>query len=437
MCAQAVKAPTGPFDIPAAPILIPEGPWREIAGCVCAPKGFKAQGMAAGLRASGPKADLAMIVCDVDATAAGVFTLNVMCAAPVTFCKDVLARRDTVRAVLVNAGQANAATGAAGYQDCLDSADAVAAALGISQDQVLLESTGVIGRRIKVKELLAAVPTISRALDSSAEAAHHAAVAITTTDLVSKSAALEVSTTEGHTYRIGGICKGSGMIHPNMATMLAVVTCDAPVAASLWRDMFKRASVNSFNQITVDGDTSTNDTVLGLTSGLAGGPLISDASSPAAQQLEAALTALLQGLAKSIAWDGEGATCLIEVQCSGATSQADANAVAKSVAGSSLVKSAIFGGDPNWGRIAAAAGYSGVQYDQSAMRVALGDLLLMDAGQPLPFDAKEASAYLKGKTAVHGTVNIDVSIGDGPGMGKAWGCDLSYDYVKINAEYTT
>lgn len=173
----------------------------------------------------------------------------------------------------------------------------------------------------------------------------------------------QLTTASGHTYRMGGIAKGSGMIHPNMATMLAVVTCDAPVAPDLWRSMFKRASVNSFNQITVDGDTSTNDCVLGLTSGLGGGPAISDERSPAAVQLEAGLTALLQGLAKSIAWDGEGATCLIEVQCVGAESQADANTVAKSVAGSSLVKSAIFGGDPNWGRIAAAAGYAGVGCD--------------------------------------------------------------------------
>ena len=220
------------------------------------------------------------------------------------------------------------------------------------------------------------------------------------------------------------------MIHPNMATMLAVVTCDAPVAAPLWRAMFKRASVNSFNQITVDGDTSTNDCVLGLTSGLAGGPTIEDEGTQDAVQLEAALTALLQGLAKSIAWDGEGATCLMEVTCRGATSRADANRVAKSVAGSSLVKSAIFGWDPNWGRIAAAAGYSGVTFDQNDMSVRLGDILLMDKGQPLAFDAKEASGYLRGKTSVHGTVQIDVGIGDGPGEGIAWGCDLSYDYVK-------
>ncbi|KAL4429620.1 hypothetical protein ABPG77_008669 [Micractinium sp. CCAP 211/92] len=433
---QAADIP-GDFSIPAAPILIPEGPWKEIEGCVCAPKGFKAQGMYGGLRAKGTKADLALVVCDTPAVAAGVFTLNVMCAAPVTYCKEVLAKKDTVRAVLVNAGQANAATGEQGYADSLASADAVASALGVPRDDVLLESTGVIGRRIKMDALLAAVPRLASTLGDGADDAHRAAVAITTTDLVSKSAALEVELGTGRSVRLGGIAKGSGMIHPNMATMLSVITCDAPVTPEVWRGMFKRGAVNSFNQITVDGDTSTNDTVIGLASGTAGGEVISDPASPEAQKLEAALTALLQGLAKSIAWDGEGATVLIECEVLGAGSDADANRVAKSVVGSSLAKSAIFGHDPNWGRIAAAAGYSGVQYNQEAVRIKLGDTLLMDKGQPLPFDEKAASAYLKGRADVHGTVNIQVTIGDGPGRGMAWGCDLSYDYVKINAEYTT
>ncbi|EFN54405.1 hypothetical protein CHLNCDRAFT_135738 [Chlorella variabilis] len=433
--AAAASPVPGDFSIPAAPILIPEGPWKAVDGCVCAPKGFKAQGMYGGLRAKGTKADLALITCDCEAVAAGVFTLNVMCAAPVTFCQEVLAKRDTVRAVLVNAGQANAATGEQGYKDSLASADAVAAALGVSRDEVLLESTGVIGRRIKMEQLVAAVPLLASALGSGAEDAHRAAVAITTTDLVSKSAALEVDLGSGRTVRLGGIAKGSGMIHPNMATMLSVITCDAPVTPEVWRGMFKRGSINSFNQITVDGDTSTNDTVIGLASGLEGGAVISDPASPEAQKLEAALTALLQargqgGLAKSIAWDGEGATVLIECEVLGAPDAAAANKVAKSVVGSSLAKSAIFGHDPNWGRIAAAAGYSGVQYDQEAVRIQLGDTLLMDKGQPLPFDEKVASAYLKSKADVHGTVTI----GSGPGRGMAWGCDLSYDYVKINAE---
>ena len=385
--------------------------------------------MYGGLRAKGNKADIALIVCEKDAVAAGVFTLNVMCAAPVLYCKDVLARTNTVRAVLVNAGQANAATGEQGYQDSLASAAATAAALGVSTDDVLLESTGVIGRRIKIDSLLTAVPQLSATLGASAEDAHRAAVAITTTDLVSKSAALEVELSPGRTVRLGGIAKGSGMIHPNMATMLAVLTCDAVVAPEAWRAMFRRASASSFNQITVDGDTSTNDTVIGLASGLAGGEEITNAASPEGQRLEAAVTALLQGLAKSIAWDGEGATVLIECEVLGAPDDAAANKVAKSVVGSSLVKSAVFGHDPNWGRIAAAAGYSGVDYEQGDVKIMLGDMVLMDVGQPLEFDAVAASAYLKGKAAEHGTVNMQVTIGSGPGKGMAWGCDLSYDYV--------
>jgi len=421
----------GSFDIPAAPVLIPSGPWKEIEGCVCAPKGFQAQGMYGGLRAKGDKADLALIVCEKDAVAAGVFTLNVMCAPPVTYCKEVLERTNTVRAVLVNAGQANAATGEQGYEDSLASANATADALGITPDQVLLESTGVIGRRIKMDALLASVPKLAATLGSTAADAHRSAVAITTTDLVSKSAALEVELSPGRTVRLGGIAKGSGMIHPNMATMLAVVTCDAPVAPEAWRGMFRRASASSFNQITVDGDTSTNDTVIGLTSGMAGGAEITDAGSTEGQCLEAALTAVLQGLAKSIAWDGEGATVLIECEVLGAPNDDAANKVAKSVVGSSLVKSAVFGHDPNWGRIAAAAGYSGVQYSQADVKIMLGDMVLMENGQPLEFDAVAASVYLKGKAAEHGTVNMQVSIGDGPGKGMAWGCDLSYDYVSL------
>ena len=420
----------GSFDIPAAPILIPEGPWKEVEGCICAPKGFKAQGMYGGLRASGDKGDLALIVCDEEATAAGVFTLNVMCAAPVTYCKEILAKNDTVKAVLANAGQANAATGEEGYKDSCRSAEAVAQALGVTADKILLESTGVIGKRIAMDALLESVPKLAAALGNTIEDAHRAAISITTTDLVSKSAALEIDL-GGRIVRIGGIAKGSGMIHPNMATMLGVLTCDAPVEVGLWRAIMKRASQKSFNQITVDGDTSTNDTVIGLASGAAGGEVISDPTSKEAATLEAAVTALLQGLAKSIAWDGEGATVLIQCSVTGAETEEDANKVAKSVVGSSLAKSAIFGHDPNWGRFAAAAGYSGVQYRQEDVKIVLGGITLMENGQPLQFDRKAASNYLKSKAEVHGTVDIDISIGDGTGSGMAWGCDLSYDYVSL------
>ncbi|KAL6780331.1 NAGS1 [Auxenochlorella protothecoides x Auxenochlorella symbiontica] len=436
---QASAGLPGSFDIPAAPILIPEGPWKVIDGGVTAPAGFKAQGMYAGLRAKGDKADLALVVSDTPAVAAGAFTLNVMAAAPVTLCREVLAAHETVRGVVINAGQANAATGAAGDRDARAATAAAADALGGDEafDPFLVMSTGVIGRRVDADALSAALPVLAAGLGAGAGHALRAAVAITTTDLASKSAALEVELAPGRTVRLGGMCKGSGMIHPNMATMLGVVTCDAPVAAAVWRPALAAACAASFNQITVDGDTSTNDTVLGLANGAAGGAAIGDPNSPEARALGAALTVLLQGLAKSIAWDGEGATMLLECTARGARSDADARRVARSVVGSSLVKSAMFGHDPNWGRIAAAAGYSGVDYRQEDVRISLGDTELMRGGQPLDFDAAAASAYMKAAAAAHGTVTIEVSIGDGPGVGQAWGCDLSYDYVKINAEYTT
>lgn len=434
---RAISRDAESFKIPGAPDLIPEGAWEKIKdGNVCTPKGFKATGAYAGLRASGKKADLALVVADADAVVGGTFTTNVMCAAPVIYCKEVLARKTTTRAVMTNAGQANAATGDLGYADSKECAALLAKALGVTPDDVLLQSTGVIGRRMKMEAFKPAIPEIVATLGPSQADGHRAAVAITTTDLVSKSAALKV-TIGGKAVHVGGMCKGSGMIHPNMATMLGVVTCDAAVAPDAWRAMVKRASTSSFNQITVDGDTSTNDCVIGLASGASGAPLISDAASTDGKVLEAALTALLQGLAKSIAWDGEGATCLLEIECVGAATDSDARQVARSVAGSHLAKAAMFGHDPNWGRLAAAAGYSGVQFDQNDLGVQIGSMVLMAKGQPLEFDKNAANKYLTDVCAKHGTVNIKVTVGKGPGQGYAWGCDLSYDYVKINAEYTT
>lgn len=424
------------FDLPAAPILVPEGPWNRVeGGGVTTPMGFQAAGMMAGMRA-GTKADLSLVVSDVPAQAAGVFTLNLMAAAPVIYCKQVLQKKDTVRAVLINAGQANAATGSAGWNDSLESATAMAEVLGVEQDDVLLESTGVIGKRIKMDALLREIPTIAKRLGRDQVSGEQAAIAITTTDLVSKSCALEVDI-GGSTVRVGGMAKGSGMIHPNMATMLGVITCDAHVSTSAWRKILSNAVTNTFNQMTVDGDTSTNDTVIGLANGVAGGEQITEDSGAAFKNLEAAVTAVCEGCAKAIAWDGEGATALIEVTVSGAEARSDANQIARSIAGSSLTKAAVFGHDPNWGRIACAAGYAGITFCTDDLRIELGPHLLMEKGQPMEFDVKAASSYLKATCSEHGTVAINVSIGDGPQTGKAWGCDLSYDYVKINAEYTT
>lgn len=422
--------------IPAAPILLPEGPWKQVTGGVIAAKGFKAAGLYGGLRAKGDKPDLALVACDVDATAAGVFTTNVVAAAPVVYCKEVLSRSTMARAVLINAGQANAATGDAGYQDAIESAKAVAEFLKVSPDAVLIQSTGVIGQRIKKDALLSSLPKLVGSLSSTIQSANDAAVAITTTDLVSKSIAVETEV-GGIPIRVGGMAKGSGMIHPNMATMLGVVTTDASVSAGLWREMVRLSVNRSFNQITVDGDTSTNDCVIALASGVSGLAEISAFDSNEALQLQACLDAVMQGLAKSVAWDGEGATCLIEVSVTGAKDEAGAAIIARSVASSSLVKAAIYGRDPNWGRIACAAGYAGVDFDENNLDISLGNIELMKNGQPLDFDRSVASDYLRNIGDVHGTVEIHISIGSGNGTGKAWGCDLSYDYVKINAEYTT
>jgi glutamate N-acetyltransferase / amino-acid N-acetyltransferase len=410
--------------------------WQVIPGGVTAPKGFKAGGIAAGLKPSGSP-DLALIVSDVDAIAAGVFTTSQVKAACVDYCRQRLQARPTARAILCNAGQANAATGEQGWADAVESAQLAGQALGVSPESVLVASTGVIGQRIKMEQLRSGIPKLVETLSDDGSDA--AANAIVTTDLVTKSIALELML-DGRPVRIGGICKGSGMIHPNMATMLAFVTCDAAISPHLWQDMVSRAADKSFNQITVDGDTSTNDSLIALANGESRTAAITEPGAEA-DKLEAALTEVCMHLAKAIARDGEGATCLIEVRVSGAADDASARQIARTVAGSSLFKSAVFGRDPNWGRIAAAAGRAGVPFEQDNLRVQLGEFLLMEHGQPLPFDRAAASAYMKqaatGAYLKEDTVLVAIDIGNGSGSGMAWGCDLSYDYVKINAEYTT
>lgn len=410
--------------------------WQEIPGGVTAPKGFKAAGITAGLKPSGAP-DLALIYSDAEAIAAGVFTTSQVRAACVDYCRERLESRPVAQAVLVNAGQANACTGTQGWQDALESAETLAQALNISADRVLVASTGVIGQRIKMDILKAGIPTLVGEL--SEQGSEAASKAIITTDLVPKSIALETYIGD-RPVRIGGISKGSGMIHPNMATMLAFVTCDATVSPHLWQDMLKRAADRSFNQITVDGDTSTNDSLIALANGESRTPAITEMG-PEAEKLEAMLTAVCIHLAKAIARDGEGATCLMEVTVTGAADDASARQVARTIAGSALTKAAVFGRDPNWGRIAGAAGRAGVPFEQDELQVRLGDFLLMERGQPLAFDRAAASAYLKqaaaGEYLRGDTVAISIQIGNGSGQGTAWGCDLSYDYVRINAEYTT
>ncbi|MDZ8239146.1 MAG: bifunctional ornithine acetyltransferase/N-acetylglutamate synthase [Nostoc sp. ChiQUE01a] len=410
--------------------------WQKITGGITAPRGYQAAGITAGLKPSGLP-DLALIFSDVEAIAAGVFTTSQVKAACVEYCRQRLQAKHSARAILCNAGQANAATGNQGWIDALESGMAIAQALSIPSESVLLASTGVIGQRIKMDALRSGIPKLVAALSQTGSDA--AAGAIITTDLVPKSIALE-TTIGDRPVRIGGIAKGSGMIHPNMATMLAFVTCDAAVSPGLWQQMLARAADRSFNSITVDGDTSTNDSLIALANGQSRTPAITEWGAES-DKLEAMLTAVCQHLAKAIARDGEGATCLIEVEVTGAHDELSARQIAKTIAGSSLVKSAIFGRDPNWGRIAAAAGRAGVPFEQENLQIKLGNFLMLENGQPVPFDRAAASAYLKqaatGAYLQEDTVLISVSVGNGYGTGKAWGCDLSYDYVRINAEYTT
>ncbi|AFY38244.1 N-acetylglutamate synthase [[Leptolyngbya] sp. PCC 7376] len=411
--------------------------WQKISGSVTAPKGFRAAGITAGLKPSGAP-DLALIVSDSEAITAGVFTQVEVRAACVKYCRKQLQKKASSRAILCNAGQANAATGEQGWQDAVECAELVAKELNITPQAVQVASTGVIGQRIKMDAMRSGIPQVVAAL--SAEGGDDASKAIVTTDLVPKAIALETMI-DDRSVRIGGICKGSGMIHPNMATMLGFVTCDAAVSTQLWQEMLSRAIDKSFNQITVDGDTSTNDCVIAMANGQSRTTAITEAGSANAKKLEAMLTEVCQHLAKSIARDGEGATCLMEIQVSGAIDDASARKIARTIAGSSLTKSAIFGRDPNWGRIAAAAGRAGMSFNQDDLKINLGDFQLMSEGQPLEFDRDAASQYLKdradGEYLVDDTVLIAVSVGEGNGSGTAWGCDLSYDYVRINAEYTT
>ena len=406
-------------------------PWHPIPGGVTAPTGFRAAGVTAGLKASG-RPDLSLLLAPEGAVCAGTFTTSLVRAACVDLCAERLrASGGRARAVLTNSGQANACTGERGLADSLAATAALAERLGLVEDEVLLCSTGVIGVPIPMDTLLAGLEPLVAALGP--EGGDAAATAILTTDLVAKQIALEADL-GGRRVRVGGMAKGSGMIHPAMATMLGTLSCDAALPPGEWQALVGRAVDRSFNAITVDGDTSTNDTFLAFA---AGEPLAPE-HWPA---LEAGVTAVAQHLARAIARDGEGATCLIEVLVEGSADDAGARAIARTVCGSSLVKCAVHGRDPNWGRIVAAAGRAGVPFDPEAVALWLGPHQLMAAGQPLPFDRPAASAYLRERAAgaylQDDTVVIRLRVGEGPGEGRAWGCDLSDQYVRINADYTT
>jgi glutamate N-acetyltransferase/amino-acid N-acetyltransferase len=406
-------------------------PWHPITGGITAPQGFLAAGITAGLKASG-RPDLSLLLAPEGAVCAGTFTTSLVRAACVDLCAERLrASGGRARAVLTNSGQANACTGDRGLIDSQRATQAMADRLGLTAEEVLICSTGVIGVPIPMDTLLTGIDPLAEALSPEGGAA--AATAILTTDLTDKQFAFEAEL-GGRRVRIGGMAKGSGMIHPNMATMLGYLSCDAGVPADVWQAMVKRAVDRSFNAITVDGDTSTNDTYLAFA---AGDPLNPEHF----EALEAGLTAVSQHLAQAIARDGEGATCLIEVQVEGASDDAAARAIARTICGSSLVKCAVHGRDPNWGRIVAAAGRAGVPMDPDAVALWLGEHQLMAAGQPLAFDRPAASAYMRDRAAgaylKDDTVLIRIQVGAGSGSGCAWGCDLSDQYVRINADYTT
>ncbi len=398
-------------------------------GSVTTPKGFRAGGLHCGLKKS-TRHDLGAILCDVPAAAAGVYTLNVFQAAPIKVTKDSIGQSGLLRGIIVNSGNANACTGKQGEADAYEMRDRFAEAVGVPAEQVAVASTGVIGENLKMDKVLSGIASLKSQLDSSAEASEHFCQAILTTDLVKKMICVQTEI-DGQTVHIAGAAKGSGMIAPNMATMLGFVTTDANIGSEALEKMLRQATDLSFNMITVDGDTSTNDMLVAMASGLAGNNELNEDHSDI-KAFVAALTHVCEYLAKAIARDGEGATKLVEVQVKGAVSNESAQAIAKTVVGSSLVKSAVFGADANWGRIIAAIGRAGQPVNPDTVDIAIGPIVTLTGSRPVAFDEEKALEYLKGDTIV---IYVDLHMEDG--FAKAWGCDLTYDYVRINAAYRT
>lgn len=396
---------------------------------VCAPRGFRAGAAAAHIRGDGDRErlDVAVVRSDVPCQAAGVFTRNLVKAAPVVISQLTL-RQNRVQAVVLNSGNANACTGAQGFRDALQMCQATGDAVDLDPSQVLVCSTGVIGRPLPMDRVLEGIRAAATDLDVSG--GMRAARAILTTDTVPKTAV--TSTTLGNRrVAVGGMAKGAGMIHPDMATLLALVTTDAAAPAEVLQPLLRRVVDQTFNCVTVDGDTSTNDTVLLLANGAAGSRVTgADAASVAA--LEAAVLEVCQSLAEQIVADAEGATRYFYVAVRGAATAEEARAAARTVAASPLVKTAIYGGDPNWGRIVAALGRSGALFSLDRCSVRIGGLSVFETGAPAVVDLEAVRATFSRRR-----VDIEVDLGSGDAAGHAWGCDLSPDYVRINAEYTT
>lgn len=400
---------------------------KEITGGITAPQGFKAAGIKAGIKKSG-KEDVAIIYSTQPAAAAAVFTTNIMAAAPVVVSRKHVAG-GKASAFIVNSGCANACTGEQGMTDAVAMANITAEALKVAPEEVLVASTGIIGVTMPMDKVAAGIRSAVKAM--SVEGHQQTAQAILTTDTFSKICAYEFEL-GGKTVRIAGIAKGSGMIHPNMATMLGFVTTDAAISAPALKQALTEAVGVSFNMVTVDGDTSTNDMVGVMANGLAGNPVINDMTGDDYQAFKSALTTLCTTLAKLVARDGEGATKFLEVNVCGAASFDDAKKAAMAIAKSPLVKTAFFGQDPNWGRILCAVGYSEATVVPEKTSLAIGGITIVEKGLGAQYDEQALRTVMADHDIV---VQVDLNVG--PAKATVWTCDFSYEYVKINGEYHT
>jgi len=403
-------------------------------GGVCAAAGISAAGVSAGFRHEAGRRDLALVVADDTCVCAGTFTTNQFCAAPVMLSR-ARAARGHARAMVLNSGNANASTGEPGLEIARRSASLVADALGCDSEDVLVASTGVIGVQLPLAPFETGVPAAVDALGCSPESSHEAALAVMTTDTHPKEVSLvgEVPQSDGTTVtvHVGGFCKGSGMIQPNMATMLSVLSTDAPLGPEAAHAALLSAVRASFNKVTVDSDTSTNDTCVLFATGRAGGERI-DEGSPGFEAVAAAIKVACNHLAREVAADGEGSTKLVTVNVMGAASQGDADAVARSIANSPLVKTAIFGHDANWGRVAAAAGKCGVRFDQYGVDIDLMGVPVCRGGLTVPMDEDDMLRRFE-----EPEVTIAIDLGQGRSSSRIWTCDLTHDYVTINGDYRT
>lgn len=393
-------------------------------GTIVTPAGFKAAGIHTGVKRK--RNDLGVIYCESPASAAAVYTLNVIQAAPLKVTKESIAEEGKIQAVIVNSGNANACTGKQGENDAYLMRKATAEQFSLPEHYVAVASTGIIGLDMPMEKIIPGIKKLNP--EATEQSANQFNESILTTDLVIKSTCYQ-TTINGKTVTMAGSAKGSGMIEPNMATMLAFVTTDAAIEPDILQVALKEVTDKTFNCITVDGDTSTNDMVLVMSSGKAENETLT----PEHEEWDVFVELLKQtceDLAKMIARDGEGATKLIEVEVNGAFDDSQAVKVAKTVVGSSLVKTAVYGADANWGRIIAAIGYSEAVVDANTIDTSIGHIQLLKDSQPLSYSEEEATEYLKNETI---KISIDLNVGNG--SGKAWGCDLTYDYVRINASY--